>query len=135
MAIDRLVICRWSGNTKEDQIVQNPTWFDVENAVKRLNGKEYNDIYLTPDIGNEETYLAIGGGDGQYLVAGSINNEIFPTYVDAEKSVEKQVQIVVGGQLGDYPENYIVSLDAALKAVKSFYETGNFGNDVPWQNL
>lgn len=135
MPINQILICKWLGNTKEDQMIAKSTWSDVENAVRSLNGREYNDIYLTPDKINQQTYLSVGGGDGKYLVSGSINNEIFPTYVNPDVSGAKEIQIIVGGQSGDYPENYIVDINTALKAVKSFYESGNFENDIPWKNV
>ena len=131
--IDQLTICKWVGNSSEDQTIQDPTWREIEEAIKALNGREFNDLYLTPLSSNVETYLAVGGGNGQYIVTGSINNEKFPTYIEPGKPESKLVPLLVGGQEGDYPDNWIIGLELSLSVVKEFFESGGFEGSELWQ--
>jgi len=113
--------------------LSDPTWEQVEDAIRDLDECSHNDLYLHPDASKLETYLAVGGGSGRYLVTGSIDNDRFPTAV---KAVERDVRhelLVVGGQAGDYPRNWILDLDSALRAARSFFETGEFcGGGLHW---
>jgi hypothetical protein len=133
LAIQLLTVCEWNGPRMERTDVPNPTWDQVEDAIRDLDERTHNDLYLHPDASDLETYLAVGGGSGRYLVTGSINNERFPT---AAKSVEHDAPrelLVVGGQTGDYPRNWILDLDSALRAARAFFETGEFGaGGVTW---
>jgi hypothetical protein len=75
----------------ESSDVLDPTWDRVEDAIRELDERTHNDLYLHPDASNLETYLAVGGGSGRYLVAGSINNERFPTAAKAVESTAGRV--------------------------------------------
>jgi metal-dependent hydrolase (beta-lactamase superfamily II) len=135
MAIDRLTICDWTGRGKHDTVIDRPTWQDIEAAIGALNNRNLNDLYLQPDGSNPETYLCIGGGAGQYVVSGCVDNEYFPTLVDPQRPSEPRVALVVGGQLSAFPSHSIVDLESALLAARSFYTTGGFGGDVHWVHV
>jgi hypothetical protein len=135
MAIDLLTICEWAGRSVSHTEVQNPTWADVEQAIRSLNNSERNDLYLTPDKSDLETYLAVGGGDGRYLVTGSVANERFPTIVNLDKPSSPKELLLVGGQEGDYPANWIVDFETALHAAKVFYEAGAFAAGANWHDV
>ena len=135
MPIEILTISEWIGVSKKDTVVENPTWEEVEGAVRALNNRNLNDLYLQPARQDPETFLCIGGGDGRYLVSGSIGNEEFPTVVDPAKPSDVVEHLVVGGQTGDYAGNWIVDLETALRAARSFFESGDFGGDVQWERV
>jgi hypothetical protein len=135
MAIDRLTVCDWSGRGKQDTVIDRPTWGDIEASIRALNNRNPNDLYLHPDALNSETYLCIGGGAGQYVASGSIDNECFPTLVDFQLPAEPRVTLVVGGQRSAFPGNYILDLESVLRAARSFYTTGGFGSDVEWVHV
>ena len=133
MAIELLTVCEWNGPHMDRADILYPTWDQVEDAIRCLDEHDRNDLYLRPSASNPETYLAVGGGAGRYLVTGSIENERFPTVVkDGDGDGGCEI-LVVGGQSGDYPRNWIVDLDTALAATRSFFETGEFaGGGVTW---
>jgi len=135
MAIGLLTICEWKGAHKDDTEIRLPLWSAVEAAIRALDNCNLNDVYLQPDETNPETYLAIGGGAGRYIATGSVNNERFPTLVDPQRPAEPKVLLVVGGQEGDYPANWIVDLPTALRAARSFYDAGGFARDVNWVDV
>lgn len=79
--------------------------------------------------------MCIGGGAGRYVVTGSIENQEFPTVVDAARAAEPSELLVVGGQSGQYPGNRVLDLASTLKAARRFYTTGRFDGGVAWVNV
>jgi hypothetical protein len=133
LAIELLTVCEWNGPHMERAEFPQPTWDQVEDSIRDLDEQTHNDLYLHPDASNLDMYLAIGGGSGRYVVTGSINNERFPTAVKGVESNAARELLVVGGQAGDYPRNWILDLDSALRVARSFFETGEFGGGgVTW---
>lgn len=132
MAIQLLRICEWRGNRRIDHDAPDPTWSEVEKGIRALNNGDVNDVYLYADAENDEEFLGIGGGDGRYVVTGAFE-ETFPTVVDPGRSGGEE-SLVVGGQEGSYPSRMIVSLDVALRAARSYYESGKFGGGgLTWE--
>jgi len=131
----QLTTCLWSSTDCISEEVEGPTWEDVEEAIKALDGAARNDVYLAPDPEVPETFLCIGGGNGEYVVSGSIEGERFPTVVDPKGS-DDIVSLVVGGQLSEFSRRFIVDLSTALAAARAFLESGRFGEgDVVWEDV
>jgi hypothetical protein len=124
--IDQLTLCQWEGGNLRSEIVQTPTWNQVESAVRRLDNERFNDLYLQPDATNSEIYLCVGGGNGRYVLAGALSGEVFPSLVDPSRAAEPTLLLRVGGQEGDYPANAVHDLETALEAVRAFWSTGQF---------
>ncbi len=134
MGIAILRLSDWAASERES-ILRYPTWPQVEAAIRALNNDNLNDLYLQPDENDPATYLAIGGGAGRYILTGSIKNETFPTLVGTDRPPAPQVQLVVGGQLGDYPGNWVTDLSTTLETTKLFVEAGGFESNVPWASV
>jgi hypothetical protein len=132
MPVARLVICEWAGGSKSDKIIADRTWEQVEAAIRALNNRNLNDLYLRSDKVDPESYLAVGGGSGRYLVTGSVRNERFPTLVDSTRAEDRTESLTVGGQEGDYPESWIVGMDLALRAAMSYWRMGRFDPELDW---
>jgi len=133
VGIQRLLICDWSKKDQRDLRILNPSWVQVESAIRALNNRNLNDVYLTPLEAHPETFLGIGGGDGKYLVTGAIAGRKFPTFVISPSLDESKVPLVVGGQLGEYPKRWVVTLDSALDVARSFFDAGGFESGVSWE--
>jgi hypothetical protein len=132
MSIELLSMPKWTTATAfEDSVIQSPQWSDIEAAIRKLDGSVSQEIYLHPKRDNLETWLSIGGGTGKYLVTGSINNEHFPTYVNGNERAD-DVPLLIGGQLGEFPNNWIVDVDVALQIAKAFWDAGAFECGVTW---
>jgi hypothetical protein len=131
MGIEQLTICDWANPDNRDTVIADPEWSRVELAILALNNKNLNDIYLTPFVAEPETFLGIGGGAGRYLVTGAVAGDTFPTLVGGG-SDSSLAPLVVGGQLGEYPANWLVSLEEALTAARAFLTAGGFDCGVNW---
>ena len=132
MGIGRLVISDWASPGRRDTEIPFPQWSVVEHAIRGLNNENLNDLYMTPQTTSAKTFLGICGGAGRYLVAGSIDGVSFPTLVDSNCTDCSLVPLVVGGQPGEYPRNWLVSLDAAIGAARAFFDAGGFDCGVRW---
>jgi hypothetical protein len=136
VSVAQLTVSQWEGGTVRNEIVSNPTWSQVEGAVRQLDNVRFNDLYLQPDAGNSETYLCVGGGGGRYVLAGVLAGDRFPTLVDPRRPAEPAELLRVGGQEGDYPANVVHDLDTTLEAVHAFWSSGSFdGPGSHWQEL
>jgi len=134
MPVAKLTISDWGATGERDTFIEKPSWPQVERAVCALNNENLNDLYLYPEENNAETYLCVGGGAGRYILTGSINNRTFPTLVDPSRS-STTTSLVVGGQPGDYPSNWIADLSTTLKTTKAFFDAGIFECGVTWGSV
>lgn len=131
-----MTICEWTAGSRHDAEVRDPSWDEIARAIRALDGAARNDLYLCPDADDPGTYLCVGGGDGRYVVAGAIAiDSEFPTLVDADRPATPMEVVVVGGQAGRYPANWVVGLDAALAAARAFYDARGFGGGFPWARI
>ena len=93
-----MVTPRWRpGSRSTENVVPIPSQRDVENAVRQLDGNEYNDLYLRTTDG--DTFLGIGGGAGRYMVAICEHNQRFGQLLNTQDLSDVQEDIICGGQL------------------------------------
>lgn len=59
------------------------------------------------------------------------DNETFWQLVDRLGS-QSEVMIFAGGQAGNYPARHVVSIDAAVRAATTSFETGALNPDQAW---
>lgn len=108
----------------------NPTLYDVLRSVDKLNGKDITMLNLLCE--EENHLLCIGGGKEDYILFITFDNENFDSLNDESKSSLKEKELIVGGQLGDYPENLCNSKSDIVKAVTYFFETGKPNPALSW---
>jgi hypothetical protein len=132
MPLHSLTVCEWSERRRKDSVLKDPTWSDIEAAIRRLDNKRFNDIYLHRDEDSEDFWLSVGGGSGRYLVTGA-SPDGFPTVVDRTRASLPDELLCVGGQHGYFPARWIQPLDVALKAVHIFFDTGEYRGPVEWE--
>jgi hypothetical protein len=133
MSVASLTVCVWSSQARQDSIIEKPLWAEIEQSIRGLNNADRNDIYLYPTMEAPETWLAVGGGNGSYVVTGSIDAERHPFLPNVAGSETEFVELCVGGQVGEYPSRQVVSLESTLCAVNRFYEAGGFDCGVVWE--
>lgn len=133
MAVDMLRVCIWEGQHRRDIVLREPAWSEVAAAIDALDGAMHNDLYLIPDAERPETYLCIGGGaGGRYLVTGGVANDRFPTLIDPTRPSSPASAIVIGGQESQYPENWLVDREMALRAAQAYWRAGEFDERLRW---
>jgi Immunity protein Imm1 len=127
-----LVVTRLGGPVDSDAAEhQNPTWSDIEAAIRRLDGHTCSLVILR--IGPPPVpHMAIGGGEaGKYIVYTARDNLSFHTLINPQASSGKCF-LVAGGQRGDYDLKVCVSLSEALRAARIYAETGGHDPTLTW---
>ncbi|MEG4323233.1 MULTISPECIES: Imm1 family immunity protein [unclassified Microcoleus] len=120
----------WVGNQDECELIESPTWNQIEKALRDLNGKTKTLVTLGAD---DESYMSIGGGEsGKYIVNITFDNVSFYNLVEPSKpdAIEK---LVVGGQEGNYSAKMCVNLETALLAAQTFTASGELQRSLSWE--
>jgi hypothetical protein len=129
MYASELVTDYWQGLELTQERVANPSWDCIETAIRRLNGKEHT---IATVRGEREAHMAIGGGkDGQYVVYATFDNLKFFTLA-SKWNAQTKIELVAGGQEGEYPDNIVVGVDRAIAAAKEFSEDGALNFALWW---
>lgn len=128
------IASEWSEARLTERRIEEPTWQDIEALIRALNQANFQEVYLHPEGENPATWLCVGGGNGKYVVAGSVNNETFPTYIDSSRSAEPMVAVTIGGQTSEYAASSIASLEQALRLARAFYDAEGFDCGVEWRD-
>jgi hypothetical protein len=120
----------WDGIEQSGTILSNPSWEDVDAAIRKLNGKKFTIVRLQ---GKDEAHMAIvGGAHGRYIVYATFNNEEFFNLVSAEKATGS-ILFFIGGREQDLPMETVVDVDLVFKAVTTFVECGEFESNLQWK--
>ncbi|WP_166876861.1 Imm1 family immunity protein [Massilia mucilaginosa] len=100
-------------------------------ALQRLDGRRLTQLQL--DVGEDRSML-IGGGAGRLsvIICVDVDRELH-TLLDPGKADTEHEDLLVGGQLGNFAANQIVSAAAALAAIHYFHAAGEPSPHLSWQ--
>jgi hypothetical protein len=117
--------------------VADPSWEQVEAAIRSLDGCRHTDVTLTSPVAPGGTIdLAVGGGnEGHYSMISDLitPDDIFGSYfIDPSRPEQPWVELVVGGQGVGYPSFLIASLPTVLQAARYFLDTGELDPVFTW---
>jgi hypothetical protein len=115
----------------QEDVIVNPSWIEVEAAIRRLDRNNWQEAYLFP-AEDATTWLGICGGDDKFIATGLKEGAAFPTFVGSPGSTGL-CMATVGGQEGGYPASWIATLDQTLKVAQAFYSSGGFECGIQWQ--
>lgn len=121
----------------DDGVVNAPTWEDVEQAIRALNGSANTLVGLAPDPPKGpptgDHHMSIGGGAaGLYIVYATEDNVRFSTLRSATGSSAAKRRMLVGGQEGEFREEELVSIELAIHAARAYFETGENAPQLTW---
>jgi hypothetical protein len=127
-----LVVTRMDG--PEDhalELLDNPTWQDIEVAIRRLDGDSCSLLSLGFD--DPVPHMGIGGGeDGKYIVYATADNWVFHNLIHPQAPPGKSL-LVAGGQRGAYANKQCVGLPEVLRAAKTYAESGQLDSSLVWE--
>ena len=129
MFISNLSWDLWEGNHDRGETIAVTNWNQIDEAIAALDGRSRTLVTLE---GEGEVHMAIGGGDGRYVVYVTFDNEEFEYLVDRSQVGHGRFNLMVGGQMGDYLERWCVELPIVLQAARLFAETGQVERSV-WE--
>lgn len=121
----------WRRNRNYPTIKQVQNWQEVELAIKDLNGESRTFVTLEK---NDEILMGIGGGDTCYVVYITFDNQSFQYLVNTSVlNIPTLIQLTIGGQELFYDTSRCVNLETALKAAKTFAESGEVDESLKWE--
>ncbi|MEA5598292.1 Imm1 family immunity protein [Rivularia sp. UHCC 0363] len=130
MFVSNLSVEQWIDNFNQDELIEKPTWNQIETAIRELNGKNKTLVTLGAD---DETYMSIGGGAGKYVVTATFDNFDFYILVNLLKPDDQIEKLVVGAQEGNYSAKMCVDLLPCLLAARTFVESGKLDTLLSWE--
>lgn len=113
----------------QEKIIENPSWEQIEVAIRSLNNKNKNDLYLHVGV---NSWLCVGGGEGQYVLTGAVNDHSFPVLVNPQKALAQKLVLIIGGQACEYSANCVHDLSQTLQATRDFFDFGGFSSKTSW---
>jgi hypothetical protein len=66
------------------------------------------------------------------VVYATFDNDTFYQLTNPEAREDEIVEVVAGGQTGDYPARMVVELSVALQAAEEFAEGGVVSSQLAW---
>ena len=126
-----LIVTRMDGPDASDASTENPSWSEIESAIRSLDGKRRTLLIL--GVGDPTPHMGIGGGgDGKYIVYVTPDNLTFDTLIHPDAPPGKCL-LVAGGQLGDYENRICVTLSETLAAANTYATTGGLESSLVWE--
>jgi hypothetical protein len=96
--VRKLVTDHWIARHNNETELCNPSWSDVEVAIRNLDGMVRSTVTL---LSEGDAHLTVGGGEnGQFVVYATIDNLNFFRLAGDDRS-SGTVILFVGGQEGD----------------------------------
>jgi hypothetical protein len=126
-----LEACVWNGDSYDSEVFIDTTTGQVAAAIRLLNGRDRNDLYLREASGS---WIGIGGGPSLFMVtfAASADGPLFQA-VDPSTPFFPEVAIVVGGQEIRCSLQDLVGIVDATTAACDFVRTGLRSKTVQWR--
>lgn len=122
----------WTGVYANHEEISQPSWPQVERSIRRLDESQYTEASFSRDDGS---YISVAGGNGRFLVyigSAPADEEAYYTLADPEKPEKAMEQLVTGGQRSKLPARTVVGLETALRAARTFFDTGMRDPDLSW---
>ena len=106
-------------------------WEGVEDLIGSLDGEERTHVSL----GDPETHLVCGGAaDSGLVLFVQLDGEIHQL-LSSTGGGEETVELVAAGQPGIYPSRYVVDLQLAKRAARTFVEDSTLASSLTWERL
>lgn len=113
------------------EFVADPQWAPIAKAVSALDGDEKTLVCLE---GDRNTHMDIAGGAGDgCVVALTYDNEKYYTLINPTATGDN-IPVKIGGESREYPAEMLVSKEIALKAAKTFAQTGAAEPSLQWRD-
>lgn len=124
-------------NTTEnqDKYIDFPTWQDVENNIRLLNGitRTYMCLY-TEEEPNADVFFLIGGGKNGIYVCTYYNGDEFSQINPLNKNDESVIMVPVGQTSGKLKKQCI-NLEQAIQSTKYYFDKGEIEGFPNWEEL
>lgn len=131
-----------SGVEFEDAHIQDPTWWNIEQAIRRLDGYHLNSLSFYRSEQDEDKHKRMVVADGEnglfyvMVTISSINRLTHHFYlVDPSYPDKEEVWSFLASQSDTECYRYEMNrIEATLKAARTFAETGELEPGFTWKH-
>jgi hypothetical protein len=125
----------------QSERILNPTWADIERAIRRLDRFRYPFVHLwiTEDeskqlINGSGEVMEVIGGDGAWWLAVSLNGS-FQQRIDYPERGDQEVPVWTSDQgFADAERHICRDLDVVLRAARHFAEHRELDPELQWDD-
>jgi len=112
--------------------INNPTVENIQSALDKLDGEKYTMMELTNV--NNGTLMAIGGNGGKIMVTYIPDNfdDKSPSLRDTKLRNTGDCSLTFEGETMEYPGEFCIAKDLAVKAFNSFLISGKLDKELDW---
>jgi hypothetical protein len=104
-------------------------WDVISDLIDSLDGEDRTHVSL----GEPEAHLVCGGSaSGGLVLYVQLDGEIHQL-LSSTAAGQETVELVAAGQPGDYPARFVVGLEPALRAARTFVEDSTLEPSVEWE--
>lgn len=105
----------------------------IDDYINQLDGHTKTLLSISDTESFEENTLTIGGSSSSGLVVYAIFEDgIFHQLLNEVPAGSSEIEVVAGGQPGDYPAEYVVSSYQAREAAAYFAQHGRLAPSAIW---
>ena len=136
--VQRLDVCVYEADgSYHEEFVRNPSWSDVDAAIRRLDKHAYPFLFLQlradPQDDPGERF-EIMGGHGDYWIAGSFGRYSQRRYTNPSGGTH-EVTVWTGDQgFGDRDCYICHDQRKGLQAARYFFDRGDFDPSLTWED-
>jgi hypothetical protein len=113
----------------DNEVKENASIADISSAIRELDGAVRSLVLIELTSGRT---LSIGGGPDRFVAELSESDTERWCVVDQSRG-EGAIEMVVGGQLADFPARVCVDLELVLEAAQTFISSeGGKSSKVTW---
>ncbi len=122
---------RQGDGRQHGQQLQNPSWEEVEQCVRQLDGVRRTEVLISHR--GDDVFLGVcGGASGRYYVGVRTADEENLAVV-GHPDAQGEVVMLTGGQEVRYPSRFLVDLETAIRVAKHYFEQSTLTTDVAWE--
>jgi hypothetical protein len=101
--------------------------------VKKLLDRMDQETYTEIIIQGGNNYLTIGGGNGNYIVFYTMDENYYNLLNNTCINETEELPLVAGGQEGAFPKRQIIDYNTMIKACENYYRKTEMDPNLTWE--
>lgn len=129
MSLTKLTQETWIDGKQEEIEIVDPGWEQVKAAIDLFDAESDISIFLD---GSDGSQMQIGGRRENYLVSLFFTEDEGISLINKETDPGQELQMAVGGQVGDFPLHILVDYSRVLSAAHWYFDYLTANPSLDW---
>jgi hypothetical protein len=125
----KLTYDKWVSVYNKGKEIKLFSFNKVKKLLDRMDQKTYTEIIIE----DENNFLTIGGGNGNYIVFYTKDKNYYNLLNNNCINEMEELPLVAGGQEGIFPKRQIVDYNLMIKACENYYRTNEMDKNLIWE--